>query len=576
MADLASTSSNSQQSQSGSENIYKLARHKSKYKVKQFAIISDDFPEPLELNPIGINKIFIIHDYDNCIQPILQLQVVLPPLIIDYINTNKSKISFLFRFQIIDYVNAAENFMMDQDFKSNGVIDLCNEKFVLFSPDSGKVPNLGEYKSVVETINGETDNNILYQIAKSGENLVNYTKEYSLFLWRESDIYRLRNTVNYVFHNVGIGDAMAGILTSSGFSNVLMVPPDNTEIFGQLIIPPMNLMNVFTFMQDIYGMYDTDITFFSDILRTYVIDKSGKCKAFEDHEYKKTVFTVIDSFNSRSIDVGTATIDLKEEFHNKVDIGDVAIRSLSSIHDIIQGNTNLYIDSRNNEITTVTGAGEQRGEGCINITTDQEGNEFTKRKQANRIAELALNLRITNLSDYNYTALTPNKEFVFSFANKDFYQYNGYYRLLKGTHVFSRDGQGEYLVSVGTFEFARKAALSEEERSSIEMDVFQTAQVTEEGTETAKSKANENNYNDPSYNQSQDNQVAEGKMQVDPAPKAGMVAPDTVPDVVPAKSKAQPFDPNSDQKYKEEEAKKNKRVGSPAPVPLDEKYNKIK
>ena len=379
---------------SQNESLYTLSPHKSKYKVSKFTLMFPEFTEPIEMNPIAINRLLMVHDYDTCIQPIIKIECVLPPLIIDYINTHKSTVSFYIRFQKLDYIKAADTFEADKAYSPNGLEDIFNDKFVLFSPDLGHIDNVAEYQNVVETIKGKSDPNIPYELNKSGENFANYSSAYEFFIWRESDLYGLRAPVNAVFSGVTIGDAAAAILSENGFKNVLMSPPQNTSSFGQLIIPPQSLMNVFFYLQRQYGMYDTDVVFFSDVYRQYILDKSGECNAYQENEYRKTVFAVYQSYSEDAKDPGTSTIDIKKEYYNKVDVSNVDKRSLSSLHDIVKGNTNSYIDAKTNEVTTVSGASTQRGEGCVNITTDQESTGYTKKKFTNAIAEMEVNLKI--------------------------------------------------------------------------------------------------------------------------------------------------------------------------------------
>lgn len=557
------------------EKIYQISKHKSRYKIDKFALKIKEQVEMIELNPICIKEVVVVQDYDECIQPIFQIKAVLPPLIIDYINTHKDTTNIFIRLQRIDFESGADILKQDKVFNTSGIDNVCDTEFVLFSADSGKIKNLDEYKSVVETIRGQNSNDILYQINKSGENFANYTQEYQFFLWKESDLYNMRKVVNYVFSNCTVGDAAVGLLSDGGFTNILMAPPDNTETIAQIIIPPMSQMNVFTYLQKVYGMYDTDVTFFSDLSRTYILDKSGKCKAYEDNEYLKTIFSVVDSYNSDTSDVGSSTIDEKREFHNKVDIDNIAIRSLAPVNDVIRGNNSMYIDSRSNEITTVSGGSTQRGNGCVNVTTDQESSQYTKSRNVNKITELNLNLKLNNLIDYNYFAMTPNKSFIFSFKNKDFYQFNGYYRLRRATHIFMSESQGEMLAIMGSFEFVFKDTLSEEEQNAIMYDVFRTAQVTESGKTDAESKASENNAKDPSFNQSQDNQVAEGKMEAPKKETGGSNPPKSVGESSES-SKIKPNDnPNKvNEKINNQEKNKEKTDdfnGSPVPKPLDEK-----
>ena len=587
MADQAATSNQSTNTEKKEkQNEPQLQPHKSRYKVTTFSLYTKDQKYAdqngiIELNPVCVKRLFIIQDFDQFLQPVIQMDVILPALILDYMREHRDEISFIIRIDIVDFISAADNqkFDSNKEYKENGTDTLCKAHFVTFMPDNMKTPNLGEYKEVTAVQRGEKD--VGDDITKCGQNMANYKEESIFFIWKEHDVYTLRKQVNAVYSSVTIGDAASSMLSDNGFEKVLIAPADNKETFGQLIIPPMTMMNVFRFLQNQYGMYNTDVLFFNDIWRCYVIDRSGECKAHEDNEFTKTIFSVVDSRTEYSKDTGTSTLDEKFEFHMKLDILQIAVRSLSSINDVITGNTAMYIDSRNNEVTTVSGAGDQRGDGCVNVTTDNEGTAYTKSKHANNVSELAMNLKVTGVKDYNYTALSPNKAFVFNFKNKDFYKYNGYYRLMKATHILTREGNGDQMGITGVFEFTRKKELAEEERKTIDYDVFRTAQVTEEGKEKAAGEAEENNAKDPSYAQSQDNQVAEGKREAPAQNNPGPAAPSTVSDAKPANtSKAQPFNPDSDKGYQNQEAARQKRAntepaskggGPKPPKPLDQK-----
>ena len=588
MADQAVTNnSNESNEQQDKQKDPQLQPHKSRYKVRTFILYTKD-PKyqdqdgQIPLNPIAIKRMFIIQDFDQFLQPVIQIDVILPPLILDYIHEHRDEVSFIIRIDMVDFLSASKNqkFGSDEEYAENGAETLCHCHFVTFMPDTMKTPNLGEYKEVSSILKAtyEAPGD---DITKCGQNFANYTTETVFFIWKEHDIYTLRRQVNAVYSSVNVGDAASSMLSDNGFEKVLIAPPTNTETFGQLIIPPMTMMNVFRFLQDQYGMYDTDVLFFNDIWRCYVIDKSGECKAHEENEFTKTIFSIVDSKEEFSKDTGTSTLDEKFEFHSKLDIMQVSIRSLSSINDVIQGNTNMYIDSRNNEVTTVSGAGDQRGDGCVNVTTDHEGTAYTKSKHANSVAELAMNLKVTGVKDYNYTSLSPNKSFIMNFRNRDFYKYNGYYRLMKATHILTREGNGDQMGITGIFEFTRKKALAEDERKTIDYDVFQTAQVTEEGKEKAKSEAEENNAQDPSYAQSQDNKIAEGKMEAPEQTPAKASEPTPVGNTSTTKeSKAQSFNPDKSDGYKAQEDKRAQREnrqpaskggGIKEPTPLDEK-----
>ena len=609
MADSVNTaqSKNTTSTNQQKKNEPQLETHKYRYKVTTFTIETKDpaFADQkylIPLAPICIKTIMLLANFDQFLQPVMKITAILPPPVVDYIRVHKDEISFILRIDMVDFLSGANNQAggSDKDYAENGTEILCDDKFIFITPDTMKQPNLGEFIEVSDVLASNEKASEIKGIVKAGHNTANYTQEQHIFLWKEHDLYTLRKQVNAVYSSVSIGDAASSMLSENGFNHVLIAPPTNGEKFGQLLIPPMTMMNVFRFLQSQYGMYSTDVIFFNDIWRTYVIDKSGECKAHEENEFTKNILSVVPSRSEHSQFTGTAKLTEKKEFHTKVDVKACSIRSLSAINDVLQGNTNMYIDSRNNEVTTVKGAGEQRGGGCVNVTTDREGSPYTKSRQANDVAELALNMRVDGIYDYNYTSFSPNKAFVFNFKDKDFYLYNGYYRLMNAKHVLTREGQGDQMRITGLFEFTRKKALSEEERKTIDYDVFRTAQVTEEGKNEAKKNGEDNKTSDPSFKQSQDNKVAEGKVETPKTEIKGSAAPGTIEDVskkpnsTPAtehkemanldrlseqQSKTQPFNPDTNEKYQAQEAQRkeaNRKEpsnvgGSKPPTPLNEK-----
>ena len=93
----------------------------------------------------------------------------------------------------------------------------------------------------------------------------------------------------------------------------------------------------------------------------------------------------------------------------------------------------------------------------------------------------------------------------------------------------------------------------------------------------AESKADENNAKDPSYQQSQENQIKEGKQEAPKTTTKGSSVPNDLSPNVYEYNKIKPTDSNdvinaklvAQQKQLNEE--RSKKGGSPAPTPLDEK-----
>ena len=133
----------------------------------------------------------------------------------------------------------------------------------------------------------------------------------------------------------------------------------------------------------------------------------------------------------------------------------------------------------------------------------------------------------------------------------------------------------------GMFEFVRKKALSEDEYKEIQTAVFTTGNTTEEGKKEAEAKSDDVKASDPSFQQSETNQVAEGKQQATPTTPTGSSAPK---ELSPNTADSNEISPNDDNgvinskliaQQKELDANKannvDKNKGSAPPTPLDEK-----
>ena len=111
---------------SGSEEL-KITPHKSKYKVKLFAISDPELSEDVVLHPTAIESINIIQDFESCFQPIVQICCVLPPMVLDFINTHQETMSFILRLQEIDCLSSNIN-TIDDNFNDESIITTESKK----------------------------------------------------------------------------------------------------------------------------------------------------------------------------------------------------------------------------------------------------------------------------------------------------------------------------------------------------------------------------------------------------------------------------------------------------------------
>lgn len=502
----------------------KMIHYDYEYQVVSFSLVDPALGEesPFYLNPKAISFITIIQDWDTAIQPVFQIKGTFPPILVKYIVLHKNTIKFNLRFDMIQKPNK-DSSALNKDDKSVQTTTICNDTFITFLDESGSFPNLELLMQNTNTITGNRGGNVItadseggISIAalRQGSNWGEYNEEFTIYLWRESDITAMREVVNCVYSNCTVGDAIAANMNKYRFpKGVLMSPPNNERTIGQLIVPPTNLMNVLDELEDNYGVYTTGHIFFADLRCLYVLDKSGKCNAYEKEEYPKVIFTVFGNDTARHIQNGMNDNTEDKEYYIFQDIENVVINNKATTNDVIYGSKLMSIDAKNNQNTTISGASNSRTS-STRLSTNKQGTSFNQKRDVATTSEANNTIILPAVDNFNYFAITPNKSYVFNFTQNNFTQYDGYYRLTKTVMSFSRT-LGNGMESTAILNFTQKEGLSADEKQKIDAKVVNPVPVTSEGKSSAAGKKSQVNAGNKTVSQS-----AEGKQAVKDAKKA--------------------------------------------------------
>jgi hypothetical protein len=138
MADIASTSSTTTSTTSTAKQEPELQSHMYRYKVVTFTIENtkdEDYKEynyMIPLDPVSIKVIKLVQNFDIDIHPIFEITAVLPPPVVDYINTHMNDIKFILRIDMIDFVTPNNNMVAGSGraYDTNGAEILCDDKFI--------------------------------------------------------------------------------------------------------------------------------------------------------------------------------------------------------------------------------------------------------------------------------------------------------------------------------------------------------------------------------------------------------------------------------------------------------------
>ena len=426
----------------GGKNNKEIMNYTYKYKVSSFRVCLPG-QEPISVIPQAINKIVISRMYDKNIHPICEMLVQLPPRLYQEIIRNKNEVTFILRVQATAY-NARNKPVFTHDY-INGI-------FCIITDDEF------EYKE--EPLKEKAD----AASGKSNYNVSDYNMEFFLTLWKERDIKAIRTVVNKVYENTTLSTVLGKVYSEVGIDKVLISPIDNNKSYPEVIIPPMNLYDLPKYLETVYGTYYTGTVQFLDYRCMYILSRSGVCDAYEDGEYKRTIFIVKKPTSTLSARVGTSEDSEAKIYYIFTENDNVGIESPSASNDAISGNNVSILDPNTNQTTTVEGVGVQRGSGNERVHQDNYGNDFNKTTILADINESNKHVTII-LMDYNEESITPNKEFLLVFEDTDKATHNGFYRIIASEVALVKTG--DQLDITGRLTLVFKAPLSGEIAESI-------------------------------------------------------------------------------------------------------------
>lgn len=453
----------------------KFVNHRYRYTVTTLNLLFPEEEEPVQLLTSAVTRIHISRLYDSCLQPILELKMVIPPKMYKKILEFKNELTIHLRIQKL---------AVDLDGKELFRDDYINGTFSMTSDDTFNFPEEDDYDSVNKAEGGEGS---LEDAKKGIYNIANYVLEFYLSLWKSSDLTALREVVNTTVEGGTISTVMAKTYTDAGIEKILISPIDNESSYDQITIPPMNLMNVHEYLQKVYGTHYTGTNIFLDYRCMYILDKSGRCNAYEEGEYKRTVFVVMKPKVALTYRSGTTDDEDAKVYYIFVEPLGVESSSPSNSNDLIGGNNVLIVDPDSNETTEIEGAGKQSGDGNARVVTDNYSNDYNKTTIISDIVEGNSQISIT-CYDYLEDALTPNKEFILYFDEVDKQELNGYYRLTSSVCTFGK--KGDFFDITGKHNFVFKAALSGEETEEIRAKIYPKKSESESESSGKESDAN--------------------------------------------------------------------------------------
>jgi hypothetical protein len=432
-----------------------------KYHVEAFELMFPDLSKPVKLEPGSISHMHIDKNFDDNVFPIFSIDCAMNPKLKEYIMFRKNEVQIRIRLQC-DTINTSDGSKESSE-------DVFNQIFIPIIGDAMPFIDDELYNSTAEVIrtmsdSGATANDL------AGDNMgADQRQSVTFYLYIERDLINGKNVINDVYSGDNLSSIMVSILADNGFDAILMSPPENDSDFNQVVIPPMNLLNVFEYLTTTYGLYATGVTSFFDYRCIYILNRSGHPNCVEKEEYPTTIFSIQDTKESESTVNGTWICDKKKEYHIYPDPHKMSVDNVSVYANHIYGNNMTLINSQSNSSATVGGTGDQRGAGVTRVENNNNSNDYSKANFANSVSENNLKIKVSILDPFMW-ALTPNKEFIFNWVNSRLAsEYSGYYRPTRTDFFFTKNGD-DLSLAVNCY-FVKKEDISQEIKDAIDKEV---------------------------------------------------------------------------------------------------------
>jgi len=365
----------------------------------------------------------IERNYDTEMFPIIKLDVSLNTELYHKVILNNTSVKFRLRVQ---------KYVYDEHSTLTMKKDVFNDVFVTFMDDNTPFLDKALFDEAAK-INSADSSRGLTPITVGGNQM-------SFYLFKEDDLIRSKNIINTVVTQATVTDVLAYILASAGFNKTLMTPLDNTNIYTEMVVPPLTLQGNLQHYESQYGFYYKGAIIFFDIPCLYILSKSTKCTAWRKGEYTKVIFNIRDSKNPHQYTTGSFFDEEGSTTFINVRPTDIKMNSASIIQDQIDGNHRIIINPSNGYSIDFKTNAIQRGAGTYKVMIDKFNNPFAVYAEQSEIESNKQIIQVA-LEDIDFEAIAPNKEYSYKFEDGSINKlYSGNYRLVKSTVFINNEG----------------------------------------------------------------------------------------------------------------------------------------
>ena len=302
------------------------------YKVTEFYLL---FPtEEIELLPEALTHLAIFNDYEQNVLPITQINATMSREAYFKLIAQKDKVKIRLRIQ--------KYYTRSTDGKESLKSDYINDTFSIILNDNDE----NMYRVLTDQKTTTKKRSELEAIQHNND------RDVELFLYKLDIVKNIRSMVNVILKDCTITDAITYILHKSGISNTLLAPVTNTNLYDQIIIPPLSVVDALYWLDYFYGIYRYGTMFYFDLNRNYIMPYSGRSYVYEKNEIVENYIYCPAKGSSTSAASSGHLLRSDDKIHpyTIVDVDTITIRNKADTTAIMEGLDARVINPYNNSI----------------------------------------------------------------------------------------------------------------------------------------------------------------------------------------------------------------------------------
>jgi hypothetical protein len=426
------------------DNIVKYEKLRT-YKYKIDVTVIDAGKEEELTDDHNVREFLVENNFNDYFFPLLKMQLFMSSQLYYRIQDNKNKVKFKIRVRkyVVEGLDDYErDFYGEDQFVYSDVFQGIFQPFMV-SVDPAKRRDLEENADATadrEVQEYDIDNQ------KYGDDMF-----LELYLFNLEHLNMNKKILNAVIQSNNITNTIGFIFNEVGIGSVIMNRPENTQMYDQILIPPLNFKNSIEYLSSTFGLFKSGVRQFLDFDRYYLLSNDLREIPVESGEYETVYVNVGRLGDNLSYDLGSYTdhdnkcyvINLPMQasfssqgmFSKELDGSKIKTYEMKQLrdgtaYDEASGKFSFGKGYRENKIEVDGYDGDEKVTFAYNhLENGFLDSETVKRNEQNNLSI------VIPFNDIDMEMLTINKRFILRFQDlKTATVYNGTYKLSQVTY----------------------------------------------------------------------------------------------------------------------------------------------